>query len=114
MYRMMQHDVADTFVLATNRTASVREFTDLAFQAVGTDLVWEGTGLNACAIERKSGQLRVRVDQQFYRPCEVGTMQGDASKARDLLGWQANTRLEQLCELMVQEDLRRVEKGVPF
>ncbi len=114
MHRMMQHDVADTFVLATNRTASVREFTDLAFQAAGTDLIWEGTGLNAFAIERKSGQLRVRVDQNFYRPCEVGTMQGDASKARDLLGWQANTRLEQLCQLMVQEDLRRVEKGVPF
>lgn len=114
MYRMMQHDTADTFVLATNRTATVREFTDLAFQVVGIDLVWEGIGLDAHAIERKSGRVLVRVDKQFYRPCEVGAMQGDASKARSLLSWSAQTTLEQLCRLMVQEDLIRVDQGLPF
>jgi GDPmannose 4,6-dehydratase len=111
MHSMMQQEFADTFILATNRTATVREFTDLSFQAANIDLIWEGTGLNTYAVDRKSGQFRVRVDQQFYRPCEVGMMQGDASKARELLGWQANTRLEQLCLLMVQEDLRRVQHG---
>jgi len=114
MHQMMQHSMADTFVLATNRTATVREFTDLAFQAAGIDLVWEGSGLDTCASERKSGQVRVRVDEQFYRPCEVGIMRGDASKAHALLGWRAQTTLEQLCGLMVQEDLRRVEQGIPF
>lgn len=114
MYRIMQHNTADTFLLATNRTATVREFTDLVFQAVGIDLVWEGTGIDEYAIERKSGQVRVRVDEQLYRPCEVGTMQGDAGKAHELLGWRAQTTLEQLCQLMVREDIRRVEKGLPF
>ena len=114
MQRMMQHDTADTFVLATNRTASVREFVDLAFKAVDIDLIWEGFGINACALERGTGQLRVRVDEQFYRPCEVGTMQGDASKALTILGWQATTNLEQLCQMMVQEDIRRVEQGLTF
>lgn len=114
MHKMMRHPVAETFVLATNRTATVREFTDLAFQAAGIDLVWEGSGLDARASERKSGQVRVRVDEQFYRPCEAGIMRGDSSKAYSLLGWRAETRLEQLCGLMVREDLRRVEQGIPF
>lgn len=114
IFRIMQCDTADTFVLATNRTATLREFTDLVFQAVGIDLVWEGTGLDTRAIDRKSGLVRVRVDKQFYRPCEVGTMQGDASKAYKVLGWRAETTLEQLCHLMLQEDLRRVKQGFPY
>lgn len=111
MYRIMQHHTPDTFVLATNRTATVREFTDLAFQSAGLDLVWEGEGLGAKAMDRKSGKVRVRVNEQFYRPCEVGTMRGDAGKASSSLDWRAQTTLEQLCGLMVQEDLRRVEQG---
>lgn len=114
MYKMMQQEAADTFVLATQRTATVRDFTDLAFKVAAIDLVWEGSGINACALDRCSGQLRVRVDEQFYRPCEVGMMLGDASKALDVLGWQATTGLEQLCQMMVQEDVRRVEQGLPF
>jgi len=114
MYKIMQHEKADTFLLATNRTATVREFTRLAFQAAGIDLIWEGVGIDEFAVERKSGQVRVRVDKQLYRPCEVGTMQGDASKAQKLLGWRAHTTFEQLCHLMVFEDIRRVEKGLPY
>jgi GDPmannose 4,6-dehydratase len=114
MYRMMQYKEADTFVLATNRTATIREFIDLSFRVVGIDLIWDGDGVDARAIERKSGKLRVQVDKQFYRPCEIGTMQGDASKAHALLGWQSHTTLEELCELMVKEDLRRVERGILF
>ena len=68
--------------------------------------------IDTYAIERKTGQIRVRVDEQLYRPCEVGAMQGDASKAHELLGWRAQITLEQLCQLMVREDIRRVEKGL--
>jgi GDPmannose 4,6-dehydratase len=114
MHRMMQYDVVGTFILATNRTATVREFVDLSFNALDINLLWEGAGINACAFDRDSGQLRVRVDQQFYRPNEVGTMMGDATKALKVLGWQANTRLEQLCQMMVHEDVHRVEQRLSF
>jgi GDPmannose 4,6-dehydratase len=114
MYRMMQHDVPDTFILATNRTASVRDFVDLAFKVVDINLLWEGSGINSCAFDRNSGRLMVRVDEQFYRPREVENLMGDATKALNVLGWQANTRIEQLCKIMVSEDLYRVEQQLQF
>lgn len=106
MHKILQHAIADTFVLATNRTATVREFADLAFQIAGIELVWQGAGLEAHALESKSGRVLVRVDEKFYRPSEVGTMRGDSGKALRSLGWEAETSLERLCELMVEEDLR--------
>jgi GDPmannose 4,6-dehydratase len=111
MYRMMQLDHADTFVLATNRTATIQEFTDLCFNAAGMDLEWEGSGLQTKGIDRKSGKVRVRVDENLYRPCEVGTMKGDATKAARMLGWNARTSLEELSSLMVREDQSRIAQG---
>lgn len=114
MYQMMQQEVADTFILATQRTETVRDFTSLAFKAAAIDLFWENSGINTCGFDIKTGQLIVRVDEQFYRPSEVGIMLGDASKALDKFGWKPATNLEQLCQLMVQEDIRRVEQGLIF
>ena len=114
MYRMLQHAVPDTFVLASNRTASVRDFVGLAFRAVGVNLDWRGEGCDEIGVDLASGKTRVRVDPRYYRPCEVEVLQGDPAKAEAELGWKAVTPLEELCRVMVEHDIRRVEHGFLF
>ena len=114
MYRMMQADEPDTYVLATNRTETVRDFVTMAFKAVDIDLAWSGHAEKETGIEASSGRVLVRVNPKFYRPAEVELLIGDASKARDKLGWAAQTTLEQLCHIMVEADLRRNEQGVSW
>ncbi len=114
MWRMLQAAQADTWVLATGRTTSVRDFVTQAARAVDFDLVWEGEGVNEVGRERTGGRVLVRVNPRFYRPAEVDLLIGDASKAARELGWQPVMRLEELCRTMVEADLRRVERGVSF
>ncbi|UZR28746.1 GDP-mannose 4,6-dehydratase [Methylococcus mesophilus] len=114
MYRMMQHAVPETFVLATGLTASIRDFVELAFQAVDIALEWHGKGEEEYAVDSASGVVRVRVHPDHYRPCEVEFLQGDASKAASELGWKPEVTLEHLCRLMVEDDLRRVQCGTSF
>lgn len=110
MYLMLQAKTPDTYVLATNRTETVRNFVNLAFNAVDLPLQWKGSGKNETGIDA-TGRVRVRINPTFYRPAEVDLLIGDSKKARDILGWEAKTSLEQLCNLMVQADLRRNELG---
>ncbi len=114
MYRMLQHSEPDTYVLATGQTWPVRHFVELAFQAVGVILDWQGQNEHEIGRDARNGQLRVRVNPQFYRPCEVDVLCGNPQKARDRLGWVPTTSLEDLCRLMVAADLRRVERGFSF
>lgn len=114
MYRMLQHPEPDTYVLATGQTWPVRHFVELAFQAVGVTLDWQGQNEHEIGCDARSGQLRVRVNPRFYRPCEVDVLCGNPQKARDRLGWVPTTSLEDLCRLMVAADLRRVERGFSF
>ncbi len=114
MWRMLQAAQADTWVLATGRTTSVRDFVTQAARAVDFDLVWEGEGVNEVGRERTSGRVLVRVNPRFYRPAEVDLLIGDASKAARELGWQPVMCLEELCRTMVEADLRRVERGISF
>lgn len=114
MWRMLQHDQPDTFVLATGRAATVREFVQMAFRAIGTELEFRGSGDTETAVDSAGGQLRVRVNPRFYRPAEVELLIGDAAKAQAQLGWQANTSLEALCKMMVQADLQRTADGFLF
>lgn len=114
MWRMLQADVPDTYVLATNRTVSVREFVGIAARVVGYDLQWDGVGEDEVGIDRTSGKTLVRVNPQFYRPAEVDLLKGDASKARQDLGWEPTVPLERLCEMMVEADIRRIERGFSF
>jgi GDPmannose 4,6-dehydratase len=114
MWRMLQAANPDTFVLATNRTETVREFVRLAGRAAGFDLAFEGVGDQEVAIDRKSGRTLVRVNPRFYRPAEVELLIGDATKAERELGWKPATTLEQLCAMMVAADLRRNERGQSF
>ncbi len=114
MWRMLQADEPDTFVLATNRTETVRDFVAMAFKAAGVDLEFSGSGESETAVDTATGRTVVRVDPKFYRPAEVDLLIGDASKAREKLGWEPRTSLEELCALMVEADLRRNRDGTSF
>ena len=114
MWKMLQADVADDYVLATGRTETVRDFVDLAFRAAGVTLAWRGSGVDEEGFDIQSGQTRVRINPRFYRPAEVDLLVGSAAKAKEKLGWQAETDLETLCRLMVDADLRRNDQGVSF
>lgn len=107
MWRMLQAEEPDTFVLATGRTVAVREFVRLACAAVGLSIEFEGEGESEIGVDRATGKAIVRVNPDFYRPAEVDLLVGDASKAMDALGWRAKTSLEDLCGLMVEADLKR-------
>lgn len=114
MWRMLQAEVPDTFVLATNRTETVRDFVSMAAKAAGFDLEFRGSGESETAVDRQSGKTLVRVNPRFYRPAEVDLLIGDAGKAERLLDWKPTTTLEQLCAMMVEADLRRNERGTSF
>ncbi|MEX3693370.1 GDP-mannose 4,6-dehydratase [Paraburkholderia sp. BR14263] len=114
MWRMLQAARPDTYVLATNRTETVRDFVTLAGKAAGFDIFWKGAGQDEVGIDELTGRTLVRINPKFYRPAEVDLLIGDPSRAINELGWQPTTTLEQLCQMMVEADLRRNESGFSF
>ena len=114
MWRMLQAERPDTYVLATNRTETVRDFVTMAGRAAGFDLAWEGAAESEVAIDRKSGKTIVQVNPKFYRPAEVELLIGDPAKAKRDLGWEPKTTLEELCQMMVEADIRRNQAGFSF
>ena len=111
MYRMLQTDHPDTYVLATGRTESVRDFVNMTAKALEIEIAWEGSGRDETGIDTATGKTIVRVNPKFFRPAEVDLLIGDASKAKQELGWEATTSLEELCRLMVEADMRRNQTG---
>jgi GDPmannose 4,6-dehydratase len=111
MWRMLQQNEPHDYVLATGTTTNVRSFCELAAEAFGFQLAWEGEGAATRGIDRHSGKTIIRVNPKYFRPAEVDILIGDASKARDKLGWSAKVQLPQLVEMMVEADLRRVRAG---
>jgi GDPmannose 4,6-dehydratase len=114
MWRMLQADVPDTYVLATGRTESVRDFVTMACKAAEIDIVFEGAGERERAIATATGKTILRINPEFYRPAEVELLIGDAEKAKRELGWESQTTLEDLCRMMVEADLARNERGFSF
>ncbi|MEP4485946.1 MAG: GDP-mannose 4,6-dehydratase [Halioglobus sp.] len=114
MWRILQADEPDTYVLATNRTETVQDFVSMAFKAVDVELEWRGEDEDEVAIDIATGKQVVAVNPKFYRPAEVELLIGDAAKAKDKLGWEATTTLEELCDMMVKADIRRNEAGFSF
>lgn len=114
MWRMLQADEPDTFVLATNRTETVRDFVELAFSAVDVSIEWSGKAENEVGKCSKTGKTLVKVNPEFYRPAEVELLIGDPTKAKSVLGWEPKTTLEELCDMMVKADIARTERGVSF
>ena len=111
MWRMLQQDDGDDFVLATGRTETVRDFVRLAGKATGFDLEFEGRGVDEIAIDRKSGRTLVKVNPEFFRPAEVEVLIGDAGKAKEKLGWAPKIGLEELAEMMVEADADALARG---
>jgi GDPmannose 4,6-dehydratase len=107
MWRMLQAPAPDTFVLATGRTETVRDFVIMAFKAVGITLQWKGKDEQEIAEDASTGKLLVRVNPKFYRPAEVELLIGNPAKAKKVLGWETKTTLEQICQMMVETDMRR-------
>lgn len=114
MYLMLQADKPDTYVLATNRTETVRDFVTMAFKAINVELEWKGSEENETASDKATGKVVVRVNPKFYRPAEVDLLIGNPEKAKKELGWEPKTTLEELCAMMVEADLRRNEAGFSF
>jgi GDPmannose 4,6-dehydratase len=111
MHKMLLANEPSTFVLATGRTETVRDFVRMSFQAAGIALDWHGQAQSEMGVDARTGEVRVRVNPRYYRPAEVDLLVGDPSLANERLGWRAETSLEQLCEKMMTADLRRVEHG---
>ena len=114
MWRMLQADEPDTYVLATNRTVLVRDFVRLAAKAAGFDLEFKGQAEDEIGIDTATGKTVIRVNPKFYRPAEVELLIGDPAKAKSKLGWEAKTSLEDLCHLMVEADIIRNSRGQSF
>ncbi|HNR88639.1 MAG TPA: GDP-mannose 4,6-dehydratase [Spirochaetota bacterium] len=108
--RIMRHPVPDDYILATGESHSIREFIDEAFAAAGIDIDWEGTGASARGVERKTGRAIVRVSDEFFRPADIAIVQGDAAKARTVLGWEPRVAFRELVRLMVESDLREADE----
>ncbi len=111
MHLMLQAKKADTFVLATNRVQTVRDFIVMAFKSAKIEIAFRGKGLDEVAIDRSTNRVVVKVNPKFYRPAETDLLMGDSTKAKKTLGWESKTTLEELCAMMVKEDLRRNEVG---
>ncbi|GGZ25709.1 GDP-mannose 4,6-dehydratase [Asticcacaulis endophyticus] len=114
MHRILQHDQADDFVLATGETHTIRHFVNLSFDAAGITVRWEGEGVNERGYCAKSGKLLVQVSADLFRPAEVELLIGNPAKAKALLGWEATVKIHELASEMVNEDRRRYKDGTLF
>mgnify|MGYP003626879072 FL=1 len=110
MWRIVQHDVADDWVLATGETHPVREFVELAFAEVGRTIAWEGSDVDEVGRDAKTGDALVRIDPRYFRPTEVDLLIGDPTKAHEKLGWKHTTKFEDLVSEMVRADIALVER----
>lgn len=113
MHAMLQAPTPDTFVLATGVTTTVRDFVKLSFEALDIGIKFEGEGINEVGLNDK-GDVIVKINPAFFRPAEVDLLIGNASKAKQKLGWSAKTDLKGLCDMMIKADLRRIEAGFEF
>ena len=110
MWRIVQHDVPDDWVLATGETHSVREFVELAFAELGRTIEWQGEGVDEIGRDAKTGDVLVRIDPRYFRPTEVDLLIGDPTKAFDKLGWKHTTSFVDLVKEMVRADLDLIER----
>lgn len=111
MWRMLQQDKPDDYVLATNETHSVREFVELTAKHLGLDLVWKGKRLKEQGIDKKTGKTIIKIDPQYFRPAEVDLLIGDYSKAKNKLKWKPQTKFRTLVEIMVDADMQLEKTG---
>jgi GDPmannose 4,6-dehydratase len=112
MWRMLQQDYPDDFVLGTGESHTVREFAEAAFRIIGETVEWRGTGVNEVGLS-EDGSTLVKVSREFFRPLESDNYRADYSNARRKLGWEPKTRFGDLVKIMVESDIKRLEVNKP-
>ncbi len=111
MWLMLQQSTPEDFVLATGVTTTVRHFTELAFARLGIQITWEGEGACEKGIDSTTGKVLVEVSPKYFRPSEVDILIGDPNKAKEKLKWSPKTKIEELVDLMIDSDLKQVERA---
>lgn len=111
MWRILQQDKPEDFVLATGVTTKIRDFCNMAFKELGVELVWEGKGVDEKGIDAKTGKVLIEVDPRYFRPAEVDLLLGDSAKARQKLGWEPKYDLQMMVKEMIEEDLKEAQKA---
>lgn len=114
MWRMLQQHTAQDYVLSMNETHTVREFCELAFQELGYELEWQGTGLDEKGIDRRTKKILIEIDPRYFRPLEVDLLLGDSTKARTELKWEPKYSFENLVKEMVEYDFKSLKKGEEY
>ena len=110
MWMMLQQDKADDYVLATNKTYTIRYFVETAAKVLGYDIEWKGENENTIGIDKKTGKTIVKVNPKFFRPCEVELLIGNPEKAKTQLGWKPKVQVEELAKMMVESDYNLLKK----
>ena len=108
MWLMLQQDKPEDYVLSTGKAHMVREFVELTFKELSIDLEWRGEGINEIATDTKTGNKIVSIDEKYFRPTEVDILVGDSSKAKEQLGWESKTTLQEIVKLMVDSDIKKI------
>jgi GDPmannose 4,6-dehydratase len=109
MWQILQHDIADDFVLSSGKMYSVRHFVNLAFNKVNIDIVWNGSGIKEKGFDKQTGKCLVEVDPRYFRPVEVDQLLGDSTKAKNVLGWETKISFDDLVSEMVENDLSKIK-----
>lgn len=109
MWKMLQEEIPDDYILATGEQHTVKEFVELSFSEIGREIIWQGRGVDETGIDSKSGNVLIRIDPHYFRPNDVDSLLGDPKKARDKLGWRHKTSFKELVSEMVQYDLKNFE-----
>lgn len=111
MWRMLQQDTPEDIVIATGETHSVREFIEAACQELEMEIQWQGTGVDEVAIDKKTGKTIIKINPRYFRPTEVDLLLGDPTKAKEVLGWEAEIKFADLAKLMTKADYELLSKG---
>ncbi len=109
MWKIMQHNVPDDFVLATGKSITVRKFCELAFNEIDIKIEWKGSGKNELGINKKNGETIVEVDERYFRPTEVNYLLGDPRKAKKILNWEPKIKVQEMVSEMVKEDINTIK-----
>jgi GDPmannose 4,6-dehydratase len=110
MWKMLQYDKPDVYVISSGETHTIREFAEEAGKVCGFDIRWEGTDENEVGINNNSGKILVKVNPKYYRPAEVELLLGDSGKAKKILNWERKIDFPSLCKMMMTMDIERARK----
>ena len=108
MWKILQHNTPEDFVLATGKSYTVREFCEIAFKEVSITISWKGKGIQEVGINKDSGKVLIEIDKRYFRPTEVDYLEGDATKAKEILNWLPKITFKEMISEMVKKDIESI------